>query len=160
MTEESGAKPTARSEEEMFSDEFIELCRGLALPREWQQGDWVHQDDGSGDRWIIRVLGSWVEDANHSSLVGPFFPHRKPTWLPREGDILDLLEAEGYTSVSIGWIGQMDGRWVSAIGRRQPAEPTPRLGEGPNRLTALLRLLIAVRGVTSGDPQESPKEEA
>jgi hypothetical protein len=70
-------------------------------------------------------------------------------WLPREGDWLDLLEAEGCCGVTVGRDsreGLTDNAFYAASYDDGTFED---YGErrGPDRLTALCRLYMAVKGI-------------
>lgn len=136
-----------------MTPEYIDLCRRLNLPRELVDGDWWTPQDGSlaaaNQAYMYPVVrpGEDMGATYDEAFV----------WLPREGDILDLLEAERVWSVELVRRhddGSMDAFGV--MGRLGESFRPPRQN-GSDRVTALLRLLMAVRGVTSGDPQESPK---
>lgn len=122
---------------ERFSAEYIELCRKLALPREWRYGDWWAYDDEGPARDMCR----WDE---YDDDIG--FPEGEATWLPLEGDWLDLLEAEGVDLVEIGHAG--DGRALT--GYSMKATDTERgrewvSGFQSDRLLALGRLYEPLR---------------
>jgi hypothetical protein len=129
-----------------FSDEYIELCRKLALPRELQPDDWVFLDK---PRLVYsqRYLQGSVLD-----------PKETPDlwWLPREGGWLDLLEAEGEVRVTIDSEDPRDGGtgYVAFCPYDRLTTEATYGAAGPDRLTALCRLYMAVTAAPSSPPEE------
>jgi hypothetical protein len=120
--------------EDRAEADYIELCRKLALPREWQEGDSV---TAPGVNWQPRFV-----DARGMDEVARMGPSPDLVWLPHEGQIMDLLEAKGQRAVEI--IKYNDGG-VVAVGRTRGQHR----GIATTRKLALLRLLAAI----------TPKEE-
>jgi hypothetical protein len=114
-----------------LTPEYIDICRKLALPREWQQGDLYvvlrEPDDYDLEYGPRLVCGGGLDYSDSPNAV----------WLPREGDWLDHLEKVGRRTVVVGHAG------VDAKGHFF-AESKIVVGRGRDRLTALARLYALV----------------
>lgn len=126
-----------------FSEAYIQLCRNLELPKAPMAGDFYFEPltgktavctDGSG----MCYLGG-----GFSSPIGSEW-----VWLPREGDLLDLLEAEGGHKVEI--IGMDDHSYVCTLSRHGgPGQSLTYEAAADDAKLALGRLYAAVKGVES-----------
>jgi hypothetical protein len=125
-------------------DEYVEICRKLNLPRDWEYGDWWAYSKGASPSGMCR----WDE---YDDDIG-FPDDDNAVWLPTEGQILDLLEAEGWGQGA--WCVTGDeiaifGSPTSHTGERMPDGRYAYAAEvhGPDRRTALLKLYAAVKGI-------------
>lgn len=117
--------------------EYLLLCREVNLPRKWQAADayavefhdhvfYVHENDLDPSDWLY---------------VGRRY------WLPREGDLLTLIEAEG--EIYKITLYPADDRGYSARAESWPDDARVSsdrgFAYGSDRCIALLRLLLVVR---------------
>lgn len=132
-----------------FTPEYIELCKQAKLTRRFQQGDFYWAESPGDVRYQgtkTRVFktpldrlqaGAYpVSDTDYPEYTGPCY------WLPQEGDLLDLLEAEGCQGVEVWRTSEGDIRVHPAM---LSTHPQPKQIHGPDRRTAFLRLLLVVR---------------
>lgn len=136
-------------------EEYIALCRHLNLPREWQPGDaaWYPraalddmeaEDMAEGVYHIGDHPEEWEDDRDHWTALGI-------VWLPRASDWFDLIEACGFpwlpgylkespvlNRIVIDYVVSGAVHALRAYGGE--------LGIGPDLLTALCRLYMAVKG--------------
>jgi hypothetical protein len=119
------------------TDEYIELCRELALPLpDGRLCEWTWADGDNNSVFTLRL------DEYDDTIGGPDEPG-DGVWLPREGDWLALLEAEEITWVDIQW--GIDEFGPSGVVRAVTGVGAAHRAHGPDLLTALARLYKAVR---------------
>ena len=121
-----------------MTPKYIDLCRKLALPRVLEMLDLIFFD-GEVRPCPSRFIGYELDSL--------FLKPIECFWLPREGDWLDLLEAEGYNEVEISTrLGtyRATARWVDMDGVTHARYDSYNR---PDRLLALACVYRDVKGI-------------